>query len=57
MNPKIINLNKINDKRGNLSFIESGNHIPFDIKRSILIYDVPGGEKEADMRIRKQRNS
>jgi len=45
MKPKIINLNKINDQRGNLSFIESDKHIPFKIKRSILIYDVPGGQE------------
>jgi uncharacterized RmlC-like cupin family protein len=42
---KIINLPKIIDKRGNLSFIESENHIPFKIERCHWIYDVPGGEK------------
>ncbi|WP_438989049.1 sugar 3,4-ketoisomerase [Polaribacter sp.] len=41
---KIINLPKIKDKRGNLSFIEGENHIPFEIKRVYWIYDVPGGE-------------
>ena len=41
---KIINLPKILDKRGNLSFLESENHVPFDIKRTYWIYDVPGGE-------------
>ena len=41
---KIIELPKINDPRGNLSFIESKNHIPFEIKRVYWIYDVPGGE-------------
>lgn len=41
---KIIELPKIVDKRGNLTFIESLNHIPFEIKRSFWIYDVPGGE-------------
>ena len=41
---KIINLPKILDKRGNLTFIESGNHIPFKIQRVYWIYDVPGGE-------------
>lgn len=40
----IINLPKIVDDRGNLSFIEEGNHIPFKIKRVYWIYDVPGGE-------------
>ncbi len=42
---KIINLPKIIDDRGNLSFIEGENHIPFKIKRTYMIYDVPGGEK------------
>ena len=42
---KLINLPKVEDERGNLSFIEGGNHIPFQIKRSYWIYDVPGGEK------------
>lgn len=41
---KIIQLPKISDPRGNLSFIESGRHIPFDIKRVYYLYDVPGGE-------------
>ena len=41
---RIINLPKIEDKRGNLSFLESGNHIPFDIERVYWIYDVPGGQ-------------
>lgn len=42
---KILNLPKILDKRGNLSFIEQENHIPFKIERTYWIYDVPGGEK------------
>jgi len=42
--PEIIQLPKFLDKRGNLSFIEENNHIPFEIKRSFWIYDVPGGE-------------
>ena len=44
-NIEIINLPKILDRRGNLSFIESENHIPFKIERCHWIYDVPGGEK------------
>lgn len=40
---KIIELPKISDVRGNLSFIEGGVHIPFDIKRTYYLYDVPGG--------------
>ena len=42
---KLIYLPKNEDSRGNLSFFESNNHIPFDIKRSYWIYDVPGGQK------------
>ena len=42
--PKIINLPKIADKRGNLSLVEENNHIPFKIARTYWIYDVPGGE-------------
>ena len=44
MEPKIINLPKIEDPRGNLSFIEQKKHVPFEIKRIYWIYDVPGGE-------------
>lgn len=39
----IIQLPKILDERGNLSFIEEEKHIPFKIKRTYWIYDVPGG--------------
>ncbi|MFX1383354.1 MAG: FdtA/QdtA family cupin domain-containing protein [Promethearchaeota archaeon] len=44
---KIINLPKIYDARGNLTFIENSRHIPFDIKRVFYLYDVPGGETRA----------
>ena len=44
---KIINLPKIPDARGSLSFIEAGKHIPFEIKRVFYLYDVPGGESRA----------
>jgi dTDP-4-dehydrorhamnose 3,5-epimerase-like enzyme len=43
--PRIIDLPKIFDPRGNLSFIENEKNIPFKIKRTYWIYDVPGGEK------------
>ena len=43
--PRIIDLPKIFDPRGNLSFIENEKNIPFEIKRTYWIYDVPGGEK------------
>ena len=42
--PKIIELPKFTDPRGNLSFLENENQIPFKIERSYWIYDVPGGE-------------
>lgn len=41
---QLIHLPKITDPRGNLSFFESNKHIPFEIKRTYWIYDVPGGE-------------
>jgi len=41
---KLIELPKIIDRRGNLSFFENTNQIPFEIKRIYWIYDVPGGE-------------
>ena len=40
---KIVELPKITDPRGNLSFVEGGAHIPFEIKRVYYLYDVPGG--------------
>ena len=44
-NCKIVELPKIIDVRGNLSYVEEINHVPFHIKRCYWIYDVPGGEK------------
>lgn len=43
--PRIIQLSKIMDPRGNLSIIEELKDIPFKIERTYWIYDVPGGEK------------
>lgn len=43
-NIRLINLPQVTDPRGNLTFIEGINHIPFEIKRVFWIYDVPGGE-------------
>lgn len=40
---KVIDLPKITDIRGNLTFVEGGNQIPFDIQRVYYLYDVPGG--------------
>jgi hypothetical protein len=44
---RIIDLPKIQDARGNLTFVEEGRHIPFDIKRVYYLYDVPGGASRA----------
>lgn len=40
---KLISLPKIQDPRGNLTFIEGGSHVDFDIQRVYYLYDVPGG--------------
>lgn len=50
----MISLPKILDDRGNLSFIESKNHIPFKIRRSYWIYDVPGGQLRGSHAFKKQ---
>lgn len=44
---RIIEFPKIHDARGNLTFVEGGRHIPFDIKRVYYLYDVPGGAERA----------
>jgi len=44
LEPTLIQLPKILDLRGNLSFIEEDTHLPFKIRRVYWIYDVPGGE-------------
>jgi hypothetical protein len=41
---RIIELPRITDPRGNLTFVEGSSHIPFDIRRVFYLYDVPGGE-------------
>ena len=50
---KIVELPKFTDPRGNLSFVEQLNHIPFEIKRTYWIYDVPGGENRGGHAFRK----
>ena len=50
---KIIELPKFTDPRGNLSFVEQLNHIPFEIKRTYWIYDVPGGENRGGHAFKK----
>jgi hypothetical protein len=52
--PQMISLPKILDDRGNLSFIESENHIPFKIRRSYWIYAVPGGQLRGSNAFKKQ---
>lgn len=54
-NVKIVDLPKIEDQRGNLSFYESLNHIPFEIKRIYWIYDVPGGQKRGGHAFKEQQ--
>lgn len=53
--PKIINLPKIVDSRGNLSFFENENQIPFKIARTYWIYDVPGGELRGSHAFKEQQ--
>jgi hypothetical protein len=55
METKIINLPKCEDPRGNLSFIEEDNHIPFKIERTYWIYDVPGGQVRGGHAFKEQR--
>ena len=43
----LIDLPRITDPRGNLTFIETGRHIPFEIRRVYYLYDVPGGATRA----------
>lgn len=54
MKPEIINLPKILDKRGNLSFFEHPNQLPFEICRTYWIYDVPGGEVRGSHAFKEQ---
>jgi hypothetical protein len=43
----LIDLPRVNDPRGNLTFIEGGRHDPFELKRIFYLYDVPGGAMRA----------
>ena len=52
---KIINLPKFEDPRGNLTFIEEENQIPFKIRRVYWIYDVPGGQVRGGHAFKKQQ--
>jgi len=53
--PYLIDLPKILDRRGNLSFLEEGNHVPFEISRTFWIHDVPGGEKRGGHAYKSQQ--
>jgi len=55
METKIITLPKFEDPRGNLSFVEEENHIPFKIERTYWIYDVPGGQVRGGHAFKEQR--
>jgi hypothetical protein len=44
---KLIDLPRINDPRGNLTFLETERHVPFEFKRVYYLYDVPGGASRA----------
>jgi hypothetical protein len=50
--PRILTLPRINDPRGNLSFIEGMRHVPFEVRRVFYLYDVPGGETRAGHALR-----
>ena len=52
---KIVSLPKITDNRGNLSFIEESDHVPFKFKRVYWIYDVPGGQIRGGHAFKVQR--
>jgi hypothetical protein len=41
---RVVELPKVHDPRGNLTFLEAHRHVPFEIRRAYWIYDVPGGE-------------
>ena len=46
-NCRLIELPRVQDPRGNLTYIESGRHIPFAVKRIFYLYDIPGGASRA----------
>ena len=52
---KIIDLPKYEDPRGNLTFFEEDNHIPFKIERVYWIYDVPGGQIRGGHAFKEQK--
>ncbi len=52
---RLINLPKFDDPRGNLTFIENEEHVPFKIKRIYWIYDVPGGQVRGGHAFKEQK--
>jgi len=44
---RLIDFPIVHDRRGNLTFVESGEHVPFQLRRAYWLYDVPGGESRA----------
>lgn len=52
---RIVQLPKIMDPRGNLTFVEGIRHVPFDVRRVFWIYDVPGGEMRGGHAYRRNR--
>ncbi|MFY9822082.1 MAG: FdtA/QdtA family cupin domain-containing protein [Thermoanaerobaculia bacterium] len=48
----LIDLPKVNDERGNLTYIEGERHVPFGIRRVFYVYDVPGGSQRAGHALR-----
>ncbi len=54
MNTQLIDLPKIEDPRGNLTFVEQFQHVPFKIKRVYWIYDVPGGQTRGGHAFKEQ---
>lgn len=44
---RLVEFPKVHDHRGNLTFVEGGRHVPFNIRRVYYLYDVPGGASRA----------
>jgi len=55
MEVKQINLPKIEDERGNLTFLQESTHIPFKVERVFWTYDVPGGQQRGGHAYKKQQ--
>lgn len=51
----VLSFPKVQDKRGNLTFVEAQRHVPFGVERIYWIYDVPGGEERGGHAFREQR--